>query len=175
VVTFVGLTLSVAVPVVAPLRGGWLFVAAGLVLLAALADTVDGSVAVLGSRTTRLGAFYDAVADRLGEAAWLVALWLLGAPGWLVVVCGGLTWLHEYVRARAAVAGMTGVGVVTIAERPARVILTAAALALGGVAWLINPYLTPGTVTVVVAVWIVVGLLGLTRLVAVVRAALRQT
>jgi CDP-diacylglycerol--glycerol-3-phosphate 3-phosphatidyltransferase len=99
----------------------------------------------------------------------------MGAPGWLVVVCGGLTWLHEYVRARAAVAGMTGVGVVTIAERPARVILTAAALALGGVAWLINPYLTPGTVTVVVAVWIVVGLLGLTRLVAVVRAALRQT
>ena len=174
-VTFVGLTLSVAVVVVAPLRGAWLFVAAGLVLLAALADTVDGSVAVLGSRTTRLGAFYDAVADRLGEAAWLLALWLLGAPGWLVVICGGLTWLHEYVRARAAVAGMTGIGVVTMAERPARVILMTAALALGGAAWLINPYLTPGTVTVVVAVWVVVGLLGLTRLAAAVHANLRQT
>ena len=173
-VTVVGLALSVAVPVVAPLRGAWLFLAAGLVLLAALADTVDGSVAVIGARTTRLGAFYDAVADRLGEVAWLLALWLIGAPGWLVVICGGLTWLHEYIRARAAVAGMTGVGVVTAGERPSRVILTTAALALGGAAWLINPYLTPGAVTVVVAVWVVVGLLGLARLTGAVRADLRR-
>jgi phosphatidylglycerophosphate synthase len=173
-VTLVGLTLSLAVVVVAPMRGIWLFAAAGLVLLAALADTVDGSVAVIGSRATRLGAFYDAVADRLGEAAWLLALWLLGVPGWLVVVCGGLTWLHEYMRARATVAGMAEVGVGAVGERPTRVVLTAAALALGGAAWLINPYLTPGTVTVVVAVWIVAGLLGVARLATFVRTALRE-
>jgi hypothetical protein len=54
-----------------------------LVLLSAVADTVDGAVAVIAGRATRLGQVDDSLADRLGEACWLVALWLVGAPGWL--------------------------------------------------------------------------------------------
>jgi len=174
VITFAGLVLALAVPAVAVLRGPWMFVAAALVFLSAVADTVDGSVAVITSRSTGLGSFYDSLADRVSEAAWLLALWLLGAPGWLMVVCGGLAWLHEYARARATVAGLADVGVITVAERPTRVALVIAALVLGGVAWMINPHLTPGTVTVVVAVWVVLGLIGAARLTGVIRAALRR-
>jgi len=172
-VTMAGVVVSAAVPVVALFRGAWLFAAAGLVFVAALADSADGAVAVITDRTSRLGSFYDSVADRLSEAAWLLSMWLLGAPGWLVTVCGALAWLHEYARARAAVAGMTGIGAITVAERPTRVILVITALGLGGLAWFINPHLAPGAVTVVVSVWVVVGLLGAARLTGAIRTALR--
>lgn len=171
-VTFAGLVLAAAGVVAALLRGTGLFVAAGLVLLAALADGADGAVAVLTGRTSRLGQFYDSVVDRLVEALWLFALWRVGAPGILAATCGALAWLHEYARDRAAVAGMVGVGVLTVAERPTRVLLSAAAFALGGAAWYINPHLTPGTVTVVLAIWVLLGLLGGARLLAAIRARL---
>ena len=58
-VTVLGLLLSVAVPLVVLPRGPWLFVAAGLVLLSALADSADGAVAIVTGRTSRIGAFYD--------------------------------------------------------------------------------------------------------------------
>jgi hypothetical protein len=40
------------------------------------------------------------------------------------------------------------------------------------VAWAINPDLIPGTITVVVAVWLVIGLLGAARLTNVIRSNL---
>jgi phosphatidylglycerophosphate synthase len=166
-VTAIGLLLSLAVPLVVLPRGVWLFVGAGLVFLSALADSSDGAVAIITGRTSRIGSFYDSV------AAWLLALWLLGTPGLLVAACGALAWLHEYARARAALAGMPGVGAVTVAERPTRVLLVIAALVAGGLVWFISPRLTPGVITVVVAVWFVVGLLGGSRLLTAVRATLR--
>jgi phosphatidylglycerophosphate synthase len=172
-ITAVGLLLSAAVPV-AVLFGGWrLFVAAGLVVASAVADSADGAVAVLTSRTSRLGAFTDAMADRVSEALWLLALWLAGVPGILVAVCGALAWLHEYARARAAAAGMSGVGVVTVAERPTRVILSALALGLGGLASFINGQLAAGVMTIIVAMWVLLGLLAGARLLTAIRAALR--
>ena len=174
-VTLLGLLLSIAVPVAAVYRGGWLFAAAALVLVAALADSADGAVAVMTDRTSRLGAFDDSVADRLSEAAWLLALWLVGGQGLLVAGCGALAWLHEYIRARSIVSGMTGIGLITTGERPTRVIVTFASLAVGGVAWIIDPDLTPGAVTVVLAMWGVLGLIGTTRLLAAIRATLRQS
>ena len=146
--------------------------AAALVLLSALADTADGAVAVITSRTTRLGSFYDSLADRVGEAR---GCWRCGCsarPGSLVVVCGALAWLHEYARARATVVGMAGIGVITVAERPTRVALVIVALTLGGFSWIINPHLTPGTITVVVAVWVVLALLGAARLSSAIHAGL---
>jgi CDP-diacylglycerol--glycerol-3-phosphate 3-phosphatidyltransferase len=174
VVTLAGVLLSVAVPIVVVFGGLWLFAAAGLVFLAALADSADGALAVTTSRATRLGAFYDSVADRISEACWLLALWIMGVPGWLVAACGGLAWLHEYARARASVAGMRGIGVVTAAERPTRIVLVIAALVLGGVAWIINPRLIPGAATIAVAAWIVAGILGGTRLLSTIRTALTR-
>jgi phosphatidylglycerophosphate synthase len=173
VVTLLGLLFAAAVPVVAVLRGWWLLAAAGLVLLSALADSADGAVAVISSRASRVGAFDDAMADRLSEAAWLLALWLVGGHGLVVVACGALSWLHEYARARAAAGGVSGIGVITTAERPTRVMSTIIAFVVGAVAWLINPGLTPGAVTVVLAVWAVLGLLGTLRLVSNVRNTLR--
>jgi CDP-diacylglycerol--glycerol-3-phosphate 3-phosphatidyltransferase len=173
VITVVGLVLSAAVPVVVLFGGWWLLAAAALVLASAVADSTDGAVAVLTSRTSRLGAFTDAMADRLSEAAWLLALWLAGVPGILVAVCGALTYLHEYARARAAAAGMSGVGVVSVAERPIRVILTIVALVLGAVASVVSHRLAAGVMTIVVAVWVLLGLLGGVRLLSAIRAALR--
>lgn len=173
-VTTAGLLLGLSVPVAALPRGWWLFVAGGLVLLSAVADSADGAVAVITARATPLGHFSDSLADRATEAAWLFGLWLIGAPGVLAVSCGGLSWLHEYARARAAVAGMADLGVVTVAERPTRVVLATLAYVLGGAVWFINPRLTPGTVTVVLAVWVLLGLLGGARLLAAIRASLSR-
>jgi phosphatidylglycerophosphate synthase len=172
--TGLGVVCSLAVPVAVLLGGGWLFVAALLVLLAAVADSVDGAVAVVASRITRLGSFYDSLADRLSEAAWLLALWLLGVPGLLVVVCGALAWLHEYARARATILGMTDVGVVTVAERPTRVVLVITAFVLGGIAVSVSQRLAAGVATVVVAIWLLLGVLGAIRLFGVIRAAMAR-
>jgi CDP-diacylglycerol--glycerol-3-phosphate 3-phosphatidyltransferase len=172
-VTALGLLLSAAVPLIVLPRGPWLFLAAVLVLLSALADSADGAVAIVTGRTSRIGSFYDALADRVSEACWLLALWLVGAHGLAVVACGGLAWLHEYARARASLSGLPGLGAVTVAERPTRVIAVILALGLGGLAWIVNPRLTPGVLTIVVSVWILLGLLGGARLLSAIRARLR--
>lgn len=180
VVTAVGLGFSLLVPIVAFVGGAWMFVAAGLVVVAAIADSADGAVAVLSERSTALGAYRDSVADRISEAAWLVGLWLAGNGGWgsgglglLVAVCGALAWLHEYMRARAIACGLPGIGVVTVAERPTRVIVVVAAFLFGGLAWLINPKLTPGAITVILAFWALLSLLGTLKLNGAIRAGLR--
>jgi CDP-diacylglycerol--glycerol-3-phosphate 3-phosphatidyltransferase len=172
-ITSIGLGCSLAVPLVVLLGGWWVFLAAALVVVAALADSADSGVALLSGRTSGLGSFYDSVADRCAEIAWLAALWLLGAPGLLVAACGALALLHEYARSRAALAGMPGVGAVTVAERPTRVLAVVAAMLLGAVGGLINVRLASGVVTVALSVWLVLGLLGAARLVGAIRAALR--
>jgi phosphatidylglycerophosphate synthase len=171
-VTVVGLLCCVGVPVVVGQPGYGPLAAAGFVLLAAVADSVDGAVAVIGGRTTRLGYVYDSLADRLGEAAWLIAFWLLGAPGVLVVGAGGLSWLHEYTRARAVSAGMKEIGAVTVGERPTRVLVTLIGLLVAGLAGLIMPELAAGTITVVAAIWVLLAFFGLTQLIAAIRRTL---
>jgi phosphatidylglycerophosphate synthase len=173
-VTLAGVLLSLAVPIVVVFRGWFFFAAAGLVLLAALADSADGALAVMTARVSRLGSFDDALADRVSEAAWLLALWLVGGHGVLVVGCGAVSWLHEYVRARATASGMVGIGIVTANERPTRVIAVIAALGLGGLNWQINPSLVPGSVTVVLAIWLLLAVLAIARLIETVRATLRR-
>ncbi len=169
-VTVAGGVLSLLVPVAAV--GGRPETAAALVLLASVADATDGAVAIIADRVTRLGYLYDSVADRLGEAAWLVALWLLGGPFWLVVAAGAVTWLHEYVRARATAAGMADVGVVTVAERPTRVIVATLGLALAGVGAVASHVLVTGTVTLTAATWLLLGVIGLVQLITAVHNGL---
>jgi CDP-diacylglycerol--glycerol-3-phosphate 3-phosphatidyltransferase len=98
----------------------------------------------------------DSVADRLGEALLATALWVLGAPGWLCVLAAATAWLHEYVRARAVGAGLTGIGVVTVGERPARLAVAATGLLAAAV--------LPSAAAVTAAVWAVLGTVGLAQL-----------
>ena len=104
-----------------------------LIVLSALLDSLDGGVAVMTGRSTRWGALLDSVVDRIGDGAYLVALWLVGAPIGVCVAAGGITLIHEYIRARAAVLGVTDIGVVTVWERPTRVVV--AAMFLLGAGW----------------------------------------
>lgn len=160
-VTTCGLLICLGVPAAVPVS---LLLAAALVLLAALADGLDGAVAVISNQVTKTGFVYDSVADRIGEAAWLVAFWLAGAPGWLVAAAGAASWLHEYLRARAVAAGMSEIGVVTVAERPTRVLI--AGLGLAALAVIDLPWLPT-------ALWTALQMAGLVQLSVVVHRALR--
>lgn len=165
-VTAAGLVLCFAAPLAALLGRPGLVLGALLVLLAGFADALDGAVAVVTSRTSRLGFVYDSVADRLGELAWLAAFWVAGAPVWLVVAGGVVSWLHEYVRARAAAGGMDGLGIVTLGERPTRVSVAISGLLLAGVFGYVQIVWTAAFV------WLALGLIGLVQLVIAVRREL---
>lgn len=174
-VTVLGVLLCVGVPVAvgrSPTGATGLVVAAGLVLLSAVADSIDGAVAVVTSRTSRLGYVYDSLADRVGEVTWLIAFWLVGAPGELVVTAGGLSWLHEYTRARSVSAGMKEIGTVTVGERPSRVSVAVVGLLLAAVARLIMPELAAGVITVATAIWVLLGFFGMIQLLSAVRRSL---
>lgn len=171
-VTAFGLLLCLIVPWSVTREPHGIFLGAAMVIFAAVADSVDGAIAVTTGRTSRLGYVYDSIADRLGEAAWLVAFWLLGAAGPLVVAAGGLSSLHEYVRARAAAAGMREIGAVTIGERPIRVCIALIGLLVTGVGALIESELTAGIATLVTVVWGLVSAYGLGQLFTAVRGSL---
>jgi len=169
VLTAWGLLVSVAVAAIASAGGRWPLAAAGVAVAAGLIDNLDGAVAILTGRTSRWGFVLDSLADRLSDAAYLVPLWLLGAPGPVCVAGGGLMGLHEYARARAGNAGMGEVGVVTVWERPTRVILTAGLLlGCGLLPGSADPIVTAGA-----AAWVGLGAIGLTQLLVVIRRTLR--
>ena len=164
-VTVGGLLLCLAAPGIASWGGGWPLAAAVLVLLAMLADNVDGALAVLRSLTTPLGGLYDSIVDRLVELCWLAALWVLGAPFWLVACCGAVSWLHEYVRTRAFLAGLSLGGVGTAGDRSWRLACTVGGLLVAGLVGQVDDSLAAGPVTIAAAFWLVLGLIGLVQLV----------
>jgi phosphatidylglycerophosphate synthase len=163
-VTVAGLVLALATPAFAVRHGWWPLLSAGLVLASAAVDSLDGAVALISSRTTPLGYLCDGLADRVVEACWLAALWLVGAPGWVVTICLALSWLHEYVRARAIGAGMTEIGAVTVAERPTRVTFVAIGLTFAALGGSSGRDMAVGFATLFTAVWAPVALAGLVQL-----------
>jgi phosphatidylglycerophosphate synthase len=168
VLTAWGVLVSAAVAAVAAAGGRWPLVAVGVVVVAGLLDNLDGAVAIVSGRTTRWGYVLDSLADRLSDAAYLLALWFLGAPGPVCVAGGSLMVLQEYARARAGNAGMGEVGVVTVWERPTRVILTAFVLLGCG----LLPAHADLVATLGAVAWIALGLVGLTQLLLVVHRRL---
>ena len=130
VATAAGLVVAAAAVGPAAAGGAWLIVAGLLVGLSGLLDSLDGALAIGAGRASQRGFVLDSVVDRLTEVAYAGALWVAGAPGWLVVVFGALCWLPDYVRARAGQAGVDRTGPISLWERPARVVM--AALTLGG-------------------------------------------
>ncbi|WP_419284712.1 CDP-alcohol phosphatidyltransferase family protein [Rhodococcoides corynebacterioides] len=122
-VTTVGVVLASAALGIAALGGPWSAgLAAVLLVLSALTDSLDGAVALLRGRSSALGYVADSVADRISDLAALSILLVLGGPVPAVLAVAALTLLHETLRARAVSAGMNDIGVVTVWERPSRII-----------------------------------------------------
>ena len=166
VVTLAGLLVGALALVPAWMGGWWLLASAAVVVLSGLLDNVDGAVAVLSGRATAWGQVLDSVADRVGDLVFLGVLLAAGAPWQAVALGGALMLLQEYLRARAAASGMSDVGVVTVWERPTRVIVTAAFLVAASV--LGDPWPTLGGWA-----WVGLGVVGFTQLAVVVRHRLR--
>lgn len=124
------LTLLTVVPaagVVATAAAGasWPLLGLVLVVISGVGDGLDGAVAAMTNRATSWGYVLDSLIDRLNEGLLLVALTMLGAPAELSGVTFATVLLLEYLRARSANAGGHAVGVVTVAERPTRIIVVA--------------------------------------------------
>ncbi len=171
-----GLGLLVAVATLAPAAAGgrWALAAVPVVVLSGLLDSVDGAVAVITGQAGRLGAVLDPACDRLADLCFVGSLWLVGSSaatgarsGWLTglgLAGAVLALIHEQVRASARAAGMTEVGVVTVSERPTRVIVTAAFLLAAG----LYPAAAPTWAVLGALAWAVLGAIGLVQLSVVV-------
>jgi CDP-diacylglycerol--glycerol-3-phosphate 3-phosphatidyltransferase len=120
--------LGPAVLVVALGLPAW--AAAPLVLVSGLLDGLDGCVAVLQDRVTALGGVLDRAADRAGEVLLAALLVGAGVPVPLALGCLGGMLLLELLRFLAG-----RVGTVTVAERPVRLLFTAAGLLTWPEAW----------------------------------------
>ena len=168
VVTAFGAVVCALAVYLASLGERWVVGAAVVVALSGLADNLDGAVAVMTGRTSRWGFVLDSVVDRVCDALYLVALWVVGAPAWVCVLGGGLMGLQEYTRARAGNAGMGEIGIVTVWERPTRVIVTAMFLLGAG----IYTEAAPAWSTAGAAAWTALGVVGLVQILVVVRRRL---
>ena len=168
--TALGLAVAAAAVPAALAGGGWLVLAGVLVGLSGLLDSLDGALAIAGGTASRRGFVLDSVVDRLTEVADAGALWAAGAPGWLAAAFGALCWLPDYLRARAGQAGVAETGVISVWERPTRVVM--AGLTLGGAG--VVAALDPGAwvVTSGAAVGCLLGVVGTVQLGLQVRRAL---
>lgn len=145
--------LSLAVASTVLVLPAW--AAALAVVLSALLDALDGAVAVQQGRPTRWGYVLDSLVDRLCDGLFLAALVLAGAPSALAVGCGGLVLMLEYTRARAGNAGGSEVVVLTVGERPVRVVLSVLGLLLAvpsAALWVLTAAAAVGLVQLLVAV-----------------------
>jgi phosphatidylglycerophosphate synthase len=159
-ITVAGVGLAGLVLPLAATGGRWLLLAVVTIVLAALMDSLDGAVAVISGRISRRGAVLDGACDRVADLCFIGALSLAGAPIAWCLAGGVVAMLHEQVRAGARVAGMHEVGVVTVSERPTRVILTAAFLLGAG----LYPNSAADWATAGASAWTVIGIVGFVQL-----------
>lgn len=148
--------------------GYWL-VALGIFLLGIL-DGIDGVLAVRRNQVTQWGAFLDSMIDRVVDVSIAVMLVFAGADPLVVMIAVTLTLVHEYMRARAASVGYRLIGVVSVAEKPTRIIL-------GMIAFTACSVVTghaKSFSTICAWVWLGLALIGLTQLFVAYRKALRS-
>jgi archaetidylinositol phosphate synthase len=175
VLSAAGVVAALGALAVARAGGWWPLLTAALVVLVGVLDGLDGAVALRTGRARPLGAVVDALADRVGDLVLVVTLVVLGAPTGWCAAAGALTLLHEYLRARAGAAGMPGVGAVTVAERPTRLVLVGVAALGTAVLPAGTPWTGWGWATVSAVAWVVVATVGFVHLsVGVVRATPRR-
>ncbi|MGQ9542809.1 MAG: CDP-alcohol phosphatidyltransferase family protein [Candidatus Bathyarchaeia archaeon] len=105
--------------------------APSLILLSGFFDAVDGSLARVGSQTTKFGGVLDSTLDRFGEIFIISGMVLGGLSSVLWGLCAlSSSLMVSYTRARVEAEGLRleGVGV---AERPERIIILALSTFLG--------------------------------------------
>ena len=113
--TFLGLAAAAATALTA--TSWWTVV---FLVLSLFCDGIDGSVAIFQQRQSAWGATLDSVVDRISEALWLYALYVIGVPAWLVITLWSVASFQEYARAKLVSLDVKDIGVVTPAERPVR-------------------------------------------------------
>lgn len=168
-VTLTGLVAALAVPALAVAGGRWALLAVLAVTVSGVLDGVDGAVALASGRSSRWGAVLDAGCDRVADTGYVAAFWLLGAPGWLCATGAGVAGLHEYLRARAGAEGMRDVGVITVGERPTRVIVAGMFLLGAG----IHPSGAGRWALAGASAWSSIGVVALVQLLVMLRRRLR--
>jgi CDP-diacylglycerol--glycerol-3-phosphate 3-phosphatidyltransferase len=168
VLSLAGVLVAAGAWPVAAAGGRCPLLAAALVVLAGILDGLDGAVALRTGTARPLGAVVDAAADRVGDLLLVGVLGALGAPLPLCAGIAALVMLHEYVRARAQSVGMPGVGAVTVAERPTRVIVVAVAALGAGTFPAGAPWTGWGWAAVCALLWAALAAVGLTQLVVAV-------
>ncbi|MGI9016589.1 MAG: CDP-alcohol phosphatidyltransferase family protein [Euzebya sp.] len=165
VLTFTSTWIALGAIVVATYGGRWQMLAGWMIVFSGLGDTLDGAVAVATERTTRWGYVLDSTVDRLNDVLYLIAVWIVGGPAWIVLTAGVAFFLLEYVRARGRNAGGSEVGTVTIGERALRVICCSIAVHWGGVFLSLDVFIA----TVAISILAVLSVIGLIQVVLAVR------
>ena len=111
VVTFAGLVLAIASTRARPGR------ATPLLIGSAVADGLDGAVAIVADTSSAHGTMLDHASDRVADIAAGIVLYRAGAPGILVVPAIALSFAQETWLRRTSV--------VTVNERPTRIVCAA--------------------------------------------------
>lgn len=168
-VTAVGALGAVAVAPVAWLGGRWPLLAAVLVVVVAVLDGIDGAVAEMTDSATAWGRILDQVVDRVGDLGMVTGLWLLGAPGPLCAAAAVLTMFDESVRSSAGAEGVAEVGLVTVAERPSRLVIAGLSFLVAGVV----PAVAAPAVAVGASLWALLALVSALQLLVNIRRRLR--
>jgi phosphatidylglycerophosphate synthase len=168
-VTAVGALGAVAIGAVASVGGRWPLLSVVLVVVVALLDGIDGAVAEMTDSATAWGRIADQLVDRLGDLSMITGLWLLGAPGPVCAAAAVLMMFDESTRSSAGAEGLAEVGLVTVAERPTRLVLAGLSFAVAGAV----PSVAGPTATAGASVWALLALVSAVQLVVNVRRRLR--
>ncbi len=166
----IGGTIATATVALVCLPQGWFLAAVVLLVVLAMSDLLDGTMARISGTSGPWGNFLDATMDRLADGAIFGGLVLYGAfhgQPWLAaaaaaaLVTGQVT---SYAKARAEAVGATAN--VGIAERAERLIIAGVAVLLAGFG---VPYVLP------IVLWAlgVLGLITIGQRIWTVRAQLR--
>lgn len=152
-ITFIALSVGILAAVLFAVgEPGW----AGLVVLVGgFFDMIDGAVARLTGRVTRLGGILDSVSDRSADAILYIGVMAGGMgsvaeePAWLLPALALVgSYLVSYTRARAESAG-SGKLDVGIAERAERLLILAVGALLGITAYALAVIVILTAVTIV--------------------------
>jgi len=168
-VTISGGVLALILMYVATFPQAYWLVACGILLLGIL-DGVDGVIAVRTGNITNWGAFLDSLVDRIVDCSIAVMLLAAGASLPVTLIALSLTLVHEYMRARAASVGYRLIGIVTVAEKPTRIIL--GVIPFVACSLFVGHAMTFMTITV--WVWLALATLAVVQLMSVYRRALRK-